>query len=79
VHSADPSAGVGDDIAYWRGVGNVISVEFPSLPGYTRRLLVWRNAPAKFSPGESEGAGDHQYNGSTNTCRVRHAARTFLP
>lgn len=33
-----------------RGVGDVLSLGFPALPGYARLLLLWRNQPEKFSP-----------------------------
>ena len=34
---------------YWRGVGDLLAVAFPSRPGYTRRLLLWRHFPARFT------------------------------
>lgn len=37
---------------YWRGVGDLLWIEFPAAPGQTRRLLLWRDAPEKFSAGD---------------------------
>ncbi len=37
---------------YWRGVGDLLWVEFPAPPGFTRRLLLWRDAPEVFSPSD---------------------------
>ncbi len=34
---------------YWRGTGDLMVVGFPSPPGHTRRLLLWRDVPDKFT------------------------------
>lgn len=34
---------------YWRGVGDLVTVAFPSPPGHTRRMMLWRPLPDRFT------------------------------
>ena len=34
---------------YWVGVGDNLLIEFPAPPGQNRRLLLWRDAPDRFT------------------------------